>query len=124
MRLWHQSLIAHLPRAQLLGQHRECAALRGAGWGRPHATVNYVFRHSPYRLFQYHCLVMQQMQARGYRPDPLWLDPHHRGKTLPPHTQLMPEPLRTPIYPEHDAAYLDECLSNLRSKGILLERPG
>ena len=47
MRLWHQSLIPQLPRAQLLGQHRECAALRGNGWGRPHATVNYVFTHSP-----------------------------------------------------------------------------
>ena len=32
MRLWHQSLIPHLPRQQLLGQHRECCALRGAGW--------------------------------------------------------------------------------------------
>lgn len=33
MRLWHQDLITRLPRQQLLGQHRECAALRGAGWG-------------------------------------------------------------------------------------------
>ncbi|MFQ7176654.1 MAG: pyrimidine dimer DNA glycosylase/endonuclease V, partial [Streptococcus salivarius] len=24
MRLWHQDLIAKLPRQQLLGQHREC----------------------------------------------------------------------------------------------------
>jgi len=31
MRLWHETLIPRLPRAQLLGQHRECAALRGAG---------------------------------------------------------------------------------------------
>ena len=29
MRLWHQDLLPLLPRAQLLGQHRECAALRG-----------------------------------------------------------------------------------------------
>ncbi len=33
MRLWHQSLISRLPRQQLLGQHREIAALRGNGWG-------------------------------------------------------------------------------------------
>ena len=45
MRLWHQALIPHLPRQQLLGQHRECCALRGLGWGKPHATVNYVFDH-------------------------------------------------------------------------------
>lgn len=31
MRLWHEAMITHLPRQQLLGQHRECAALRGNG---------------------------------------------------------------------------------------------
>ena len=69
MRLWHQTLIPLLPRAQLLGQHRECAALRGAGWGRPHATVNYVFTHSPYKLYLYHALIMDEMEKRGYKPD-------------------------------------------------------
>lgn len=65
MRLWHQDLLTSLPRQQLLGQHRECCALRGRGWGRPHQTVNYVFEHSPYKLFQYHQLVMQEMQRQG-----------------------------------------------------------
>ena len=46
MRLWHEALISQLPRPQLLGQHRECCALRGNGWGRKHATVDYVFTHS------------------------------------------------------------------------------
>ena len=32
MRLWHEALISKLPRPQLLGQHRECCALRGNGW--------------------------------------------------------------------------------------------
>lgn len=41
MRLWHEDLIAKLPRPQLLGQHRECCALRGNGWGKKHATVDY-----------------------------------------------------------------------------------
>ena len=50
MRLWHQDLIPKLPRPQLLGQHRECCALRGNGWGKKHATVNYVFDYSPYLL--------------------------------------------------------------------------
>jgi uncharacterized protein (TIGR02328 family) len=31
MRLWHIDLIDVLPRQQLLGQHRECTALRGKG---------------------------------------------------------------------------------------------
>ena len=34
MRLWHQDLIKLLPREQLLGQNRECCALRGNGFGR------------------------------------------------------------------------------------------
>lgn len=69
MRLWHQDLIQQLPRQQLLGQHREIAALRGNGWGRKHATVNYVFAHSPYKLFQFHCIVLREMEKRGYHPD-------------------------------------------------------
>lgn len=28
MRLWHEELIPLLPRQQLLGQHRECCAMR------------------------------------------------------------------------------------------------
>lgn len=60
MRLWHEQLIHQLPRQQLLGQHRELAALRGNGWGKNHATVNYVFKYSPYKLYQFHVLVMMK----------------------------------------------------------------
>ena len=67
MRLWHQDLIPKLPRPQLLGQHRECCALRGNGWGKKHATDNYVFDYSPYRLYAYHRLIMEEMTARGYK---------------------------------------------------------
>ena len=52
MRLWHQEMIHNLPRQELLGQHRECCALRGKSWGWPHAIVNYVFNYSPYKLYQ------------------------------------------------------------------------
>ncbi len=121
MRLWHQSLIPLLPRPQLLGQHRECCALRGRGWGRPHRTVNYVFRHSPFLLYAYHQLVMAEMARRGYRPDPCWAVAEYRGRHLPPHNDLPEEVLGNPIYPEHDAAYLRECRDNLAAKGILLD---
>ncbi len=72
MQLWHQDLISVLPRQQLLGQHRKCCALRGAGWGRPHATVNYVFTHSPIKLFQYYKMIMQEMEKRGYKVSAEW----------------------------------------------------
>ena len=117
MRLWHEDLIFQLPRPQLLGQHRECCALRGNGWGRKHATVDYVFTQSPYRLYAYHRLIMEEMA----NVSPEWLDKNYRGKTCPPYENLTEEKLNSPIYSEHDAAYYEECLANLREKGIELE---
>lgn len=66
MRLWHQDLIPLLPRQQLLGQHRECCALRGKGWGKKHSVVDYVFTHPISMLEDYHQAVMQEMESRGY----------------------------------------------------------
>jgi uncharacterized protein (TIGR02328 family) len=118
LRLWHQKLIPFLPRQQLLGQHRECAALRGNGWGRPHATVNYVFNYSPYKLFQFHMLVINEMKKRGYNPDMQWADPLFRGKKCVKYNELEQVSLKDPIYPEHDEDHLKSCLLNLKNKGI------
>ena len=117
-----------LPISQLLGQHRECAALRGAGWGRPHATVNYVFKYPPRVLFEYHMKIMLEMEKRGYRPDAVWKNPRYRGKSVPPYAEAeMPDvaesALPSPLYAEHNAAYLRECLVNLTGKGITLDWP-
>lgn len=120
MRLWHEQLISVLPRQQLLGQHRECCALRGNGWGKNHATVNYVFNYSPYKLFQYHTLVMNEMIFRGYTPSIQWRDPFYRGKNCLAYKQLKEEKLEVPIYPEHNNAYLSECILNLNQKGIFI----
>ncbi|MGO3318780.1 MAG: TIGR02328 family protein [Leuconostoc carnosum] len=121
MRLWHENLIKQLPRQQLLGQHRECCALRGKGWGKPHATVNYVFDHSPFKLYQYHKLVMTEMLSRDYQPDPLWLEPLYRGKHTLPYTTLEPIVPTHPLYPEHNETYLADCLENLRQKNIFID---
>ncbi|MCT6847419.1 MAG: TIGR02328 family protein, partial [Lactobacillus helsingborgensis] len=118
MRLWHQELIWQLPRQQLLGQHREIAALRGRGWGKPHATVNYVFQYSPYKLYQFHLLVLAEMARRHYHPDVKWFDPYYRGQYCARYENLAAIPWTDPIYPEHDAAYLKACLANLHQKGI------
>lgn len=120
MRLWHEDLIPRLPRQQLLGQHRECCALRGNGWNKKHATVNYVFQYSPYKLYQYHMLVINEMKHRGYKNNPLWEEPTYRGTNCPSYneSELVEEPKSRPIYPEHDMAYLEGCLSNLSEKGI------
>ncbi|BDX45871.1 TIGR02328 family protein [Enterococcus hirae] len=118
MRLWHEELIPLLPRKQLLGQHRECCALRGNGWGRKHATVDYVFQHSPYKLYQYHQLILTEMKNRHYLPSPEWSVPEYHGKACDPYTNLSPQKQTSPIYPEHDEDYLMICLTNLKQKGI------
>lgn len=68
MRLWHEDLLPLLPRAQLLGQHRECCALRGLSWGKKHAVVDYVFVHPPEYLILYHLRVMMEMAAEAIVP--------------------------------------------------------
>lgn len=127
MRLWHEELIPLLPRQQLLGQHREASALRGLGWNKPHATVNYVFNYSYKRLYYYHSLVMQEMTRRGYKVSEEWLNPNYRGKRCNSIKKDLKVNLKwldnkkDNIYPEHDESYLHECIENLSGKGILVE---
>lgn len=124
MRLWHYRLLPHLPSKQLLGQHRECIALRGRGWGRRHSTVDYVFKHPYEYLYRYHVQVMEEMERRGYEPSTIWYDNAYRGRSLghdyTDFTLIAPrlEPL---LYPEHDLKYLEECLLNLHGKSKLLD---
>ena len=125
MRLWHQKLIPYLDNKRILGQHRECCALRGGGWGRKHSVVDYVFRYEPARLYAYHVLVMDEMVRRGFNPDAIWYDRLYRGKNLPPFTFSATGSYGfldrdVIIYPKHDDVYLAECLDNLSAKGAEL----
>lgn len=132
MRLWHQALIPYLDNKRLLGQHRECCALRGKGWGKKHSVVDYVFKYDLAHLYEYHCLVMHEMAKRDYVPDANWYLRTYRGKSLPiaslskvgTYVPLVgPESFwatKFMIYPEHDYRYLRECLLNLKSKGAQL----
>lgn len=128
MRLWHQSLLSKLPRQQLLGAHRECAALRGKGWGKKHSVVDYVFTHIPEKLVAYHWLVMDEMVRRGYHPDSIWRNINYRGKVLGEESNWCDETLvdvwyqyKGCIYEEHNADYLQECIDNLSNKGIIID---
>lgn len=123
MRLWHEELLYRLPRQQLLGQHRECCALRGNGWGRNHSTVDYVFTHEPELLFEYHRRVINIMESKGYNVDQLWKKSSYRGKNCPPYektksTLLICLAMCDKVYGEHDDIYYKECLDNLKRKGI------
>lgn len=121
MRLWHEKLIPYLPRQQLLGQHRECCALRGKGWGKKHSVVDYVFKYDPEYLYEYHCRVMGEMERRGYHPDQNWRHSSYRGTVLgfvPQFCGCEYAYTRDIVYPEHNDDYLKECIDNLRGKGI------
>lgn len=124
MRLWPLEILHLLPRQQLLGQHRECCALRGNGWGRKHATVDYVFKYGLDHLYCYHLRVMHEMVKRGYIPDGHWYLRTYRGEHLPCSTLMEVGTFVDKggcIYPEHDKAYLQECIANLARKGVRLD---
>ena len=127
-------ILGQLPRQQLLGQHRECCALRDMGWGRRHATVDYVFTHPYWWLCLYHSQIMSEMLSRGYRLDDRWKDWRYRGKRIGmdvseftcgtddmPYGSMGEEGGDVPIYPEHDDGYLSDCVENLRRKGISID---
>ncbi len=121
MRLWHIDLLPLLPRQQLLGQHRECCALRGNGWGKKHAVVDYIFIYHPKMLFDYHMAVMEEMQKRGYSIDKLWKQKKYRGKTCyEDYPEQYYKQAYKKRYPEHNIDYLKLCLENLRGKGIVI----
>lgn len=121
MRLWHEQIIHILPKNQLLGQHRECCALRGNGWNKKHKTVDYVFTYSPYNLFIYHSKIMDEMEKRGYRVSKEWRDKNYRGQKAESYSNLEETNISSPIYKEHNSEYLAECIENLAGKGIKLD---
>lgn len=130
MRLWHQALLPYLDRQRLLSQHRECCALRGKGWGRKHATVDYVFTHEYSMLYKYHIKVIEEMLDRGYHPDLRWLECSYRGLSdVPPFTTKEEDAglyfvaYHFPgiVYPEHDEAYLKECITLLKAKNAPID---
>ena len=96
--------------------------MRGAGWGRKHSVVNYVFTHSHNKLIAYHYRVMDEMERRGYHPDKTWRDPEWRGSRLGKcEGWASVEEFAGLVYAEHNDEYLRECLDNLKSKGIEIE---
>ena len=134
MRLWHQSLIPYLDRQHLLGQHRECCALRGNGWGRKHSTVDYVFKYSKIPLICYHQLVIKEMENRGYNVDRRWKSSAYNGKHVGwDYTHYMQNeeivykflyehiPHHKAFMAEHNNEYLIECINLLKQKNAPMD---
>ena len=78
---------------------------------------------------------MQEMEKRGYHPTAIWKDSNYRGSTLgytydkewlcgsslTEYFLTLDAAGGRAIYPEHNDAYLKECLDNLEAKGIHIE---
>jgi uncharacterized protein (TIGR02328 family) len=80
-------------------------------------------------LFEYHRLVMQEMIKRGFKVAYPWMVSQYRGNNcdaasyefyIANHSYR--SSIREPVYPEHDEAYMQECLEILRGMGIEIER--
>jgi len=123
MRLWHHALLSHLPKQWLQGQHRECCALRGRGWGKMHSTVDYVFCHPYSMLYFYHQKVIDVLISKHkVNVNLVWTFLPYRGKNIgSDYSDFVMNPPKGSVlstYPEHNDEYLQECLENLRGKGI------
>ena len=132
MRLWHQKLIPYLDNQRLLGQHRECCALRGNGWGKKHSVVDYVFTKNPCELIAYHYLIMDEMNNRGFNLSDSWRNPYYRGKVLGVDNKFTDADFVDDdycyaihkhglIFDEHNATYLKECIDLLKKKGAPID---
>ena len=82
------------------------------------SIVDYVFLYSPYYLFSYHSLVMDEMEKIGYKVSAECRDKNYRGKKAEHYNDLEERNIDIPIYKEHDDEYLAECIENLRKKDI------
>ena len=109
MRLWHKELIPYLPRQQLLGQWRECCAIKRniEKNGTPnHVLVNKVMQYPPEHFNGYAYLVYNEITDRGYSAT--W-------------ERFAEEPLILAEERElfdgwHNDRYLRQCLYNLQEK--------
>ena len=64
---------------------------------------------------------MDEMNNRGYQVATEWRDKNYRGKIAESYDNLEETEIGAPIYKEHNEAYLQECIENLRTKGIKIE---
>lgn len=125
MRLWHEEMLGKLSRQQLLGQHRECCALRGLGWKKKHSTVQYALNDDFEKLVVYHQRVINEMINRGYNVDNKWRNLNYRGKIIGYDSNISNKKInfynsRKIVYDYHNKNYYNECVQNLASKGVFL----
>ena len=78
--------------------------------------------HIPHIIFLFTIYwLWRRWKKRGYNVSAEWKDKNYRGRTAVKYDNLKEEIIDSPIYKEHDAEYLADCIENLRNKGIQLK---
>lgn len=108
MRLWHWKLIPYLPNQQLLGQWRECCAIRKAMWENEtpnHILVNPVCEYPMTEYNGYWKAVQNEVEKRGFTiRSTVWLPPQDADPNGPFFEFW------------HNDRYLVQCFYNLQEK--------
>jgi uncharacterized protein (TIGR02328 family) len=129
MRLWSQQLISKLPSKkdykgcsnQLGGQHTEIRMILGSikKHGKVnHSTVNYVNDYSLNHLYAYGLLIADEMLHRGFNVSKDIIAEYSTTEALS--LYLHAKHNAQIIFPDHNQDYIQECLNNLKGKGIEL----
>lgn len=113
MRLWHKDLIPYLPKQQLLGQWRECIAIKRQ-WEKgtlKHRLVSYVMDYHKKYFRNYVYLVMEELRERNIDfKRSLFTEICNFGYE---DGGIVSYNL---YYQEHNERYLKQCLYNLQEK--------
>jgi uncharacterized protein (TIGR02328 family) len=96
--------------------------MRGLGWGKKHSVVDYVWEHPYICLVRFHMIVIKCLEYdHGAKLNQKWKIPKYRGKILG--FGINPKEGDLHRYPEHNEKYLEECIENLKRKGIIINEP-
>jgi uncharacterized protein (TIGR02328 family) len=116
MRLWHKALIDVLPRQQLLGQNRECAAMESVLLSKGQVrnpVIGFVNDSSPCELLAYHRLVLDEFLRRGYMAGSMTTN---RMEHFSHHFSCHPVMYEDIFAVKMNERYLLQCLLNLQEK--------
>lgn len=117
MRIWHKDLVPILPRAQLVGQWRECCLIARhiQVYGTPnHILVNKVMKYPMIHFITFCNLVQWTMRKNGYSPSNLTIRNIEDEIGISPMDDYVPHDILFEGW--HNDKYLYQCFANLEEK--------
>ena len=109
MRLWHYAIIPYLPKSQLLAQWRELNSIFKKQ--DKHILINYVYEYPKNDLKTYACIVINEIQRRGYKIKNMTNFKAYFD------ADLLPAPIDGKLFRNHhNDRYLMQCFYNLQEK--------